>query len=81
MCLQGHLDMVCEKSAQVSHDFSTDPIVLVRRGNALMANGTTLGADNGNHLMHDVSEPLHIVEITYGRCPSSKMPSSTFVVN
>jgi dipeptidase D len=47
MCLQGHLDMVCEKSAQVSHDFSTDPIVLVRRGNALMANGTTLGADNG----------------------------------
>ncbi|HEX6973902.1 MAG TPA: beta-Ala-His dipeptidase, partial [Vicinamibacterales bacterium] len=30
-----------------THDFSTDPIELVLRGNALMANGTTLGADNG----------------------------------
>jgi dipeptidase D len=47
VCLQGHLDMVCEKNADKKHDFSKDPIELVRRGNFLMANGTTLGADNG----------------------------------
>ncbi|MBE3111540.1 MAG: beta-Ala-His dipeptidase, partial [Acidobacteria bacterium] len=29
------------------HDFLKDPIGLVRKGNVLMANGTTLGADNG----------------------------------
>ena len=47
VCLQGHLDMVCEKNADKKHDFSKDPIELVRKGNFLMANGTTLGADNG----------------------------------
>ncbi|HSL23062.1 MAG TPA: aminoacyl-histidine dipeptidase [Vicinamibacterales bacterium] len=47
LCLQGHLDMVCEKNAGTAHDFSKDPIRLVRKGNMLMADGTTLGADNG----------------------------------
>ena len=47
LCLQGHLDMVCEKNAGTKHDFSKDPIELVRKGNLMMANGTTLGADNG----------------------------------
>jgi dipeptidase D len=47
VCLQGHLDMVCEKNKDKVHDFSKDPIELVRKGNFLMANGTTLGADNG----------------------------------
>ena len=47
VCLQGHLDMVCEKNGDVVHDFEKDPIELVRKGNTLMANGTTLGADNG----------------------------------
>jgi len=47
LCLQGHLDMVCEKNADKKHDFLKDPIELVRKGNFLMANGTTLGADNG----------------------------------
>jgi len=45
--LQGHLDMVCEKNKEKVHDFTKDPIELVRKGNFLMANGTTLGADNG----------------------------------
>ena len=45
--LQGHLDMVCEKNKDKVHDFSKDPIELVRKGNMMMANGTTLGADNG----------------------------------
>lgn len=47
LCLQGHLDMVCEKRGDISHDFSTDPIQLVLDGNRLTAKGTTLGADNG----------------------------------
>jgi dipeptidase D len=47
ICLQGHLDMVCEKNSDKVHDFTKDPIELVRKGNVLMANGTTLGADNG----------------------------------
>ena len=47
ICLQGHLDMVCEKNKETVHDFLKDPIELVRKGNYLSANGTTLGADNG----------------------------------
>ena len=47
LCLQGHLDMVCEKNKETVHDFLKDPIELVRKGDVLMANGTTLGADNG----------------------------------
>ncbi len=45
--LQSHLDMVCEKNKDVDHDFSKDPIELVRDGEWITANGTTLGADNG----------------------------------
>jgi dipeptidase D len=47
LVLQGHLDMVCEKNNDKKHDFSKDPIELVRKGNFMMADGTTLGADNG----------------------------------
>ncbi len=47
ICLQGHLDMVCEKRPDVRHDFARDPIRLVREGDLLRADGTTLGADNG----------------------------------
>jgi dipeptidase D len=47
IALQGHLDMVCEKNNDTVHDFSKDPIELVRKDNVLKANGTTLGADNG----------------------------------
>jgi dipeptidase D len=47
VCLQGHLDMVCEKNKDTIHDFAKDPIRLVRDGAFLRADGTTLGADNG----------------------------------
>ncbi|MDD8018196.1 MAG: aminoacyl-histidine dipeptidase [Bacteroidota bacterium] len=47
ICLQGHVDMVPEKNKDKVHNFLKDPIELVRKGNFLMANGTTLGADNG----------------------------------
>jgi len=45
--LQGHLDMVCEKNEATVHDFSADAIKVVRDGDWLKADGTTLGADNG----------------------------------
>lgn len=44
---QGHTDMVCEKNADVEHDFLKDPLQLYLDGNLLRAKGTTLGADNG----------------------------------
>lgn len=47
IALQGHLDMVCEKNKEQVHDFLKDPIVLVRKDDTIMADGTTLGADNG----------------------------------
>lgn len=47
ICLQGHLDMVPEKRPDKKHDFLKDPIILVRKDNVMMADGTTLGADNG----------------------------------
>jgi dipeptidase D len=45
--LQGHLDMVCEKNEGTPHNFDTDPIKVVRDGDWLRADGTTLGSDNG----------------------------------
>jgi len=47
VAIQGHVDMVCEKNNDVTHDFYKDPIRLVREGDWLKADGTTLGADNG----------------------------------
>lgn len=44
---QGHTDMVCEKNADVEHDFLRDPLKLYVENGFLRARGTTLGADNG----------------------------------
>ncbi|MBS6952477.1 MAG: beta-Ala-His dipeptidase [Enterocloster asparagiformis] len=44
--LEAHMDMVCEKAEGVGHDFSRDPIRVLRDGNRLCADGTTLGADD-----------------------------------
>ena len=45
--LQGHLDMVCEKEPSSANDPAEGRIVLVRDGDWLKADGTTLGADDG----------------------------------
>ncbi|PKN94136.1 MAG: aminoacyl-histidine dipeptidase [Chloroflexi bacterium HGW-Chloroflexi-6] len=47
LILQGHMDMVCEKTPESRHDFLADPIRPVLDGEWLRAEGTTLGADNG----------------------------------
>lgn len=45
--LQSHVDMVCEKNSDVTHDFDNNPIETIIDGDWIKANGTTLGADNG----------------------------------
>ena len=45
--LQGHLDMVCQKTPESSIDFTKDGLDLYIDGDFVKAKGTTLGADNG----------------------------------
>ena len=47
VCLQAHMDMVCEKNSSKKFDFMKDPIQPVLDGEWLTADGTTLGADDG----------------------------------
>lgn len=47
VCLQAHVDMVCEQNEGTGHDFLKDPIQVWKDGDLLRAKGTTLGADNG----------------------------------
>jgi dipeptidase D len=88
VCLQGHLDMVCEKNADVKFDFSSDPIQLRREGEFIMAQGTTLGADNGigcamllalaeaSHLKHPPLELLFTVDEETGLTGASKLTTN-----
>jgi len=85
VCLQGHLDMVCEKNADVEHDFSKDAIQLRREGNYILAKGTTLGSDNGigiatllaiaqeKEINHPALELLFTVDEETGMTGASKM--------
>jgi dipeptidase D len=87
VCLQGHLDMVCEKNADVKFDFANDPIQLRKEGEFLMAQGTTLGADNGigcamllalaesKDLKHPALELLFTVDEETGLTGASKLTS------
>lgn len=45
--LQGHLDMVCEKTEESAHDFMKDGLKLFVEDGFVKAKDTTLGADNG----------------------------------
>ncbi len=47
LALQGHMDMVCVKDENSSHNFGKDPIEVIEKDGWLVANGTTLGADDG----------------------------------
>ncbi|MFX1324871.1 MAG: M28 family peptidase, partial [Promethearchaeota archaeon] len=59
LILQCHMDMVCEKKDDVKHDFSTDPLKLkvieIGEEKWLTAEGTTLGADDGNGICFNLS--------------------------
>jgi len=45
--MQSHLDMVCERNADSPYDAEKGLIHAVREGEWIIADGTTLGADNG----------------------------------
>ena len=45
--LQGHMDMVPQKTKESQHDFENDPIQTYIDGEWVKAKGTTLGADDG----------------------------------
>lgn len=45
--LQGHIDMVCEKTAECSKDMTKEGLTIKTDGDWMYAEGTTLGADDG----------------------------------
>lgn len=45
--LQGHIDMVCQKTEESTIDFSKDSLEIFVDGDFIKAKNTTLGADNG----------------------------------
>ena len=45
--IQGHMDMVCEKTSDMEIDFNTEGLKLKLDGNVISAEGTTLGGDDG----------------------------------
>lgn len=45
--LQAHMDMVAQKDDDKAFDFATDPIEAYVVGDSIVADGTTLGADDG----------------------------------
>lgn len=45
--LQGHMDMVCQKTPETEIDFSNDGLELEVCGDYIQAKGTTLGGDDG----------------------------------
>ncbi len=47
LMIQGHLDMVCVKDADVDFDFEKDGLNLVVEDGYVRASGTTLGGDDG----------------------------------
>lgn len=46
--IQSHIDMVCEKTAESSHDFEKDPLEIYIEDGYVRAKDTTLGADDGS---------------------------------
>lgn len=61
--LQSHMDMVCEKLPEVTHDFMKDALDVYEEDGYLKARGTTLGADNG------VGIALSLGALNYTNCP------------
>lgn len=64
--LQGHMDMVCEKTRESVIDFEHDGLELRTDGEKIWANGTTLGGDDGIAIAYalavldaeDISHPM-----------------------
>ncbi len=95
--LQNHLDMVCQVNQGVAHDFSRDPVPLTLRDGWVIAERSTLGADNGigvalalavleqNDLLHGPLEVLLTVDEEEGMGGALGLPddllSGTLLLN
>ncbi len=87
--LQGHLDMVCEKEADCTKDFSVEGLDLITEGDFLTAKGTTLGGDDGiaiayalalldaTDLPHPAIEAIFTVDEEIGMIGAAKMDLSS----
>lgn len=86
--LQAHLDMVCQKEESVNIDFLTDPLLIKTGNDYVIAEGTSLGADNGigvaailavlasNEIKHGAIEALFTVDEEVGMVGVSALDSS-----
>lgn len=97
LLFQAHMDMVCEKNADVQHDFFNDPIEPYIDGGWVKAKGTTLGADDGvgvaamlailadDSIEHGPLECLFTFDEETGLSGAKEMPSdiikSKYLVN
>lgn len=71
--IQGHMDMVCEKEEESTHNFQKDSIDLVVEEDFVKADKTTLGADNGIA----IAMGLAILEDDYLEHPSLELLVTT----
>lgn len=86
--LQGHLDMVCQKTADCNIDFEKDGLDLYIDGDFIKAHGTTLGADNGiavaitlailesNNIPHPPIEAVFTVDEEIGMIGATALDTS-----
>lgn len=86
--LQCHMDMVCEKNSDSSHNFDSDAIKTYIDGDWVKAHQTTLGADNGigmamqmavldnNNLKHPAIECLFTTDEETGLYGATNLDSS-----
>jgi len=86
--LQGHLDMVCQKTADSEIDFLNDKIEVYTDGDYLKAKNTTLGGDNGiavsmimailadNNLSHPPIEAVFTTDEEIGMIGASQLEFS-----
>lgn len=86
--LQGHLDIVCQKTEESNIDFQKDGLQLFVDGDFLKAKGTTLGADNGiavamvmailenDDILHPAIEAVFTTDEEIGMIGASKLDTS-----
>lgn len=87
--IQGHMDMVCQKEADIEFDFEKQGIVPYIDGDFVKAKGTTLGGDNGiavamamavledDSLQHPALEVVFTIDEEVGLIGASKIDCSS----
>lgn len=66
VAVQGHIDMVADTADGVEHDWDNDPLKLIWSSNMVEADGTSLGADDGQGLAFMLTYIDYADEFTHG---------------